>query len=216
VLLAVSDTGLGMSAEVKEHLFEPFFTTKGVGQGTGLGLATVYGIVKQSGGDISVYSEPGQGTTFKIYLPRIKEDSELRPASPATVQIPGGWETILVVEDNDELRQLAASVLRNLGYTVLEAPNGPEAIQLFQAQPEAIHLVLTDVVMPEMSGREMVERLRQTHPGLRALYMSGYTDAAITRQGVLEPGAPFIQKPFGVEALAKKVREVLDGGKGAI
>lgn len=214
VLLAISDTGLGMSAEVRKHLFEPFFTTKEVGQGTGLGLATVYGIVKQSGGDISVYSEPGRGTTFKIYLPRVDEtdDSAHGLGRSTAKDIPRGKETILVVEDNEEVRQVAVLALRNLGYRVLEARNGLEAIQLFQAQPEAIHLVLTDVVMTGMSGREMAEQLKQIQKGLRVLYMSGYTDAAVVRHGILEPGTPFIQKPFAVETLARKVRELLDVG----
>ena len=210
VLLAVSDTGQGMSQEVKEHLFEPFFTTKVVGQGTGLGLATVYGIVKQSGGDISVYSELGHGTTFRIYLPRVEGAKGLQAGAHATTSVPTGQETILLVEDEDEVRQLAALALRKLGYTVLEVQGGPDAMQLFQAQPEAIHMVLTDVVMPGMSGKEMVDRLQQMRQGFRVLYMSGYTDEAIVHRGVLEPGIPFIQKPFTLEALAAKVRKVLD------
>jgi len=212
VMLSVSDTGAGMTPEIKERIFEPFFTTKEKGKGTGLGLSTVYGIVQQSGGNVWVYSEPGVGTTFKIYLPTIEEDTEsLRPTALSTKPTQG-FETILVVEDEETVRKLACTVLQNYGYTVLEAPNGEEALRIVQGQNgNPIHLMVTDVVMPGMSGRQLAERLVSLCPKLKVLYMSGYTDNAIVHHGVLDPGIAYIQKPFASDALASKVREILDG-----
>jgi len=209
VMLSISDTGGGMSSEVKDRLFEPFFTTKEQGKGTGLGLSTVYGIVKQSGGNIWVYSEPGQGTTFKIYLPQV--DEPLTEEKEEVVkEIPRGDETILVVEDEETVRKLAIRLLKSQGYRVLEASDGGKALLLCEKFKERIHLILTDVVMPGMSGRKLVERLKQIHPEMKALYMSGYTDNAIVHHGVLEKGINFMQKPFTLESLTRKVREALD------
>ena len=210
VLLAVSDTGSGMSAEVKAHLFEPFFTTKGVGKGTGLGLATVYGIVKQHQGHISVYSEPGQGTTFRVYLPRVKEEAEVSAPTVKASAMPRGSETVLVAEDEWAVRGIAVRVLKGLGYTVLEASNGTEALQVALAPGQKIDLLLSDVIMPEMNGKALAERFAVLWPGLKVLFVSGYTDETIARQGILDEGRAFLPKPFSPEALARKVREVLD------
>ncbi len=212
VMLAVSDTGMGMDAETRSHIFEPFFTTKEQGKGTGLGLATVYGIVKQSGGDVWVYSEPERGTTFKIYLPRIAEETASALESrPDVSEQPGGTETVLLVEDEDAVRSLARQVLETSGYTVLAASHGGEALRLWEQQPGPIHLLLTDVVMPGgLNGRELAERLKPLYPGLKVLFMSGYTDEAIIHHGVLEPGLSYLQKPFTPNSLVQKVREVLD------
>lgn len=210
VMLAVSDTGTGMDADVLSHIFEPFFTTKEVDKGTGLGLATVYGIVKQSAGDIWVYSEPGQGTTFKIYLPRVQNQAaDVAPASPSLATLTG-TETVLLVEDETQVRALARLVLEEAGYTVIEARRGDEAIQVGEQHPGPIQLLLTDVVMPGLGGRAVAEHLGRTRPNLRVLYMSGYTDNAIDQHGVLGPGVTLLQKPFTLHALARKVREVLD------
>src|SRR6266571_4899733 len=216
-LLAVSDTGSGMDAETTAHLFEPFFTTKEVGKGTGLGLATVYGIVKQSEGYITAYSEPGHGTTFKIYLPRAAAPGAASPTPPAPPApqgkaTAGGSETILVVEDEEAVRSLSRRALEASGYTVLAAADGPDAVRLLERYRGPIHLVLTDVIMPGMNGRELAQRLVQRRPGLRVLYMSGYPGDAIVHRGALEPGTAFLQKPFMPEDLARKVREVLDQG----
>jgi nitrogen-specific signal transduction histidine kinase len=210
VMLSVSDTGVGMSPEVKERIFEPFYTTKEKGKGTGLGLSTVYGIVKQSGGNIWVYSELGQGTTFKIYLPWAEATSEEKIEKVVKEEPPRGSETILVVEDEEELRKLAAQYLQKQGYRVLEAPEGEEALFICGKYKEPIHLLVTDVVMPGMSGRELSERLIALRPEIKILYMSGHTNSAIFQQGVLEPGVILLQKPFTLEGLARKVREVLD------
>jgi len=210
VMLAVSDTGVGMSAETVAHIFEPFFTTKGASRGTGLGLATTYGIVKQSGGYIWVYSEPGQGTTFKVYLPRFEEEAEASTAAKVKTAAPKGSETILLVEDDEAVRELTEMVLKKYGYNVLVAEEPQHAQKLSDTPGLDIALVLTDVVMPTMSGRELVKRLTDKHPHLRVLYMSGYTDNVITSGGVLEPGLAFLQKPFTPVSLANKVREVLD------
>jgi two-component system cell cycle sensor histidine kinase/response regulator CckA len=209
VMLSVSDNGVGMSPEVRERIFEPFFTTKEKGKGTGLGLSTAYGIVKQSGGNIWVYSEPGQGTTLKIYLPQVDEPLE-EMKEEVVKEISRGHETILIVEDEDAVRKLAVRVLKRQGYKVLEAPDGGKALMLCEAYKEPIHLILTDVVMPGMSGRKFADRLKAIHPEAKVLYMSGYTDNAILHHGILEPGTNFIQKPFTVENLPRKVREVLD------
>jgi PAS domain S-box-containing protein len=210
VMLAVSDTGMGMTPEVKARVFEPFFTTKEPGKGTGLGLATVYGIVKQSGGFIWVYSEPGAGTAFKLYLPRVEEAAA--PLAPRTVVEPQrGTETILLVEDEAPVRRVAREVLRRYGYKVLEARRGEEALAICQDHPGVIHLVVTDVVMPGMSGPELVQQLSVLRPGIKVLFASGYPGEAIAHHGILDQGVAFLQKPFSVAELASKVREVLEG-----
>ena len=211
VMLSVSDTGVGMTPEVRQQVFEPFFTTKEKGKGTGLGLSTVYGIVKQSGGNIWVYSEPGKGTTFKIYLPRVDEPLEEIKERVVKEELPHGSETILVVEDEEEVRKLAVRILQRQGYTVLDAPDGDGSLVICgERKDDPIHLILTDVVMPGMSGRQLADRLGSFHSEMKVLYMSGYTDNAITHHGVLEKGMNYIQKPFTVDGLARKVREVLD------
>ncbi|MBN9517873.1 response regulator [bacterium] len=212
VLLAVSDTGCGMPPEVLARIFEPFFTTKEVGKGTGLGLATVYGIVQQSGGHVAVDSAVGRGTTFKVYLPRPEGGAsaggaENRSATPA---LPRGTETILLVEDDDGVRALTRHVLRGAGYAVLEAGDGAGALRSAAGHPGAVHLLITDVVMPGEGGRSVAERVRALCPAVRVLYVSGYTDDAVVRHGILHAGANFLQKPYTPVALARKVREVLD------
>jgi two-component system cell cycle sensor histidine kinase/response regulator CckA len=207
-MLAVSDTGCGMDAATKSRIFEPFFTTKGKDKGTGLGLATVYGIVKQSGGNIWAYSELGKGTSFKIFLPRV--DAEPAPqVSQAVAVVRGSGELVLVVEDEPSIQDLLARMLGNLGYQLRVAANGAEALIAVEKEGLKPDLLITDTVMPGMSGRVLAERLRQIQPGLKVLYMSGYTDNAIVHHGVLDPGTPFLQKPFNMGALAGKVREVL-------
>jgi len=212
IQLAVSDTGCGMDEATKAHLFEPFFTTKGVGKGTGLGLATVYGIVKQASGCIYIYSEPGRGATFKIYLPRIEEAVPAKHAQAGVTRSSVGTETILLVEDEDAVRALTRHVLQKSGYKVLEARHGGEALRLCGRHREPIHLLLTDVVMPEMGGRELADCLISLRPEMKVLYLSGYTDDAVVRHGILTAESAFLQKPFSVETLTRKVREVLDQG----
>jgi two-component system cell cycle sensor histidine kinase/response regulator CckA len=212
VMLAVSDNGIGMTEEVKSHIFEPFFTTKEVNRGTGLGLATCFGIIKQSDGHIWVYSEPGQGTTFKVYLPRIDEAETVSLFRHVeSGDLPRGSETVLLVEDEAAVRDLAARMLRQQGYKLLEAANGHEALQLVQKRPdEKIHLVVTDVVMPQMGGKVLTDQLKSLRPDIKVLFTSGYTDKAVVHHDVLEPNIAFLQKPFSPQMLVRKVREVLD------
>ncbi|HYC33777.1 MAG TPA: PAS domain S-box protein [Gemmatimonadales bacterium] len=217
VLLSVSDTGCGMAAEVQARIFEPFYTTKPVGQGTGLGLSTVYGIVKQSDGFVWVESAEGSGTTFRVYLPRIRAGQGGDPAPEGRAVPRGGSETILVVEDEDIVRALACRGLREQGYTVLEARHGGEALRHVGERPSKIDLVISDVVMPELGGRELGQRLARLQPELPVLYMSGYTGDDVIQRGLLDPDAPFQQKPFTPEGLARKVREMLDARRsGAV
>jgi CheY-like chemotaxis protein len=209
VVLAVSDTGHGMDKETLSHIFEPFFTTKGVGQGTGLGLSTVYGIVKQSGGYIWVYSEPGQGTSFKIYLPLRDEPlSAPRPEFKPAQAVSG--ETVLVVEDEALVRKMIARALEDAGYQVLQAGDAVEAVEVFTRASGKISLLLTDIVMPGKNGRELARQVAQLSPGMPVLFISGYTDGEIERRGLLEPGAAFMQKPLIPPALVRAVRELLD------
>jgi two-component system cell cycle sensor histidine kinase/response regulator CckA len=212
VMLAVSDTGFGMTPEVRERIFEPFFTTKPKGRGTGLGLATVYGIVKQSDGNVWVYSEPGVGTTFKVYLPRTSGAPEsLQPKGESAVR--GGHETILLVEDDERVRKLVHEMLMRSGYTVILASSPEEALNLAVSVTDRVDLLLTDVVMPGMSGRLLAERIADRHPEIRVLYMSGYTDDAIVHHGVLDPGVAFLQKPFTPATFARAIREALEARK---
>lgn len=210
VMLAVSDTGCGMDAVTQARIFEPFFTTKEVGKGTGLGLATVYGIVKQSGGSIWVYSELNQGTTFKIYLPSVEGAAEKLKAPTGVQELVSGVETVLLVEDEEVVREMAMEILQECGYKVLQAEDGVEALRLARQYTGEIHLMLTDVVMPKMSGRELADQITHLRPHLKVLYMSGYTDDAIVHHGVLDEGTAFLAKPFSMDALARKVREMLD------
>jgi CheY-like chemotaxis protein len=208
VVLAVSDTGEGMSEETRGHIFEPFFTTKEVGKGTGLGLSTIHGIVEQSGGHVEVASELGRGTTFQIYIPRVV-DAQADSGQTEAAAAMGGRETVLVVEDQGEVRRYAAAALQAYGYQVMEAANAEEALLLSEREGERIDLILTDVVMPGLSGRELADRLKKRRPGIKVLFMSGHTDDAMVHHGVLRKEAEFIQKPFGPGQLAVKVREVL-------
>ncbi len=212
VMVAVSDTGCGMDERVKSHIFEPFFTTKEPGKGAGLGLATVYGIVKQSGGHIDFYSEPGFGTTFKIYLPEVQEALPAKERPPLAILAENlqGTETILLVEDEDGVRALASRVLHMRGYRVLVARDSEDAIRLSNEEPGAIQLMVTDVVMPGMNGRDLAKHIAPRRPQMKVLYLSGYTESAVFRHGVLEPETAFLQKPFAPDDLTRRVREVLD------
>jgi len=211
ILLAVRDTGCGMDEQTKARLFEPFFTTKEQGKGTGLGLSTVYGIVTQSGGHIACESRPGAGTTFRIHLPRVpKVEVEAPPPKEAEVEAAPGTEAILLVEDDDSVRELAREILQMNGYSVIEATNGVEALRLFEADPDRIDLMVTDLVMPQMGGRDLAQRVAPVRPELRVLYLSGYTDSVAIQQGILDAGSFFLQKPFTPADLARKVRDALD------
>jgi CheY-like chemotaxis protein len=211
VALGLSDTGVGMDPELLSRIFEPFFTTKEPGKGTGLGLSTVYGIVQQSGGHVGVRSAPGLGTTFTVLLPRHVGAEAIPPARPDRRRLPSGTETLLLVEDEAAVRSSARRLLERNGYTVLEARHGGDALRIAEESERPIDLVLTDLVMPEMGGRELVERLRAHRPALKVVFMSGYTEKAIAVDGVMPPHTGFVEKPFTVEQLMRRVREILDG-----
>jgi CheY-like chemotaxis protein len=209
VALTMSDTGTGMTPQVQARMFEPFFTTKEVGKGTGLGLATVHGIVMRSGGSVNVYSEVGKGTSFTLYFPRADAGEKVREVLPPVARRHAGAETVLVVEDADGLRELTKRLLERQGYTVLVAAHADEATQLFDRNP-SIDVLLTDVVMPGTSGPQLTRRLVERRPSLRVIYMSGYTEEAIVQHGEVDPGIAFLHKPFTSETLGAKIREVLD------
>jgi len=211
----VTDTGTGMDAATLTHIFEPFFTTKELGKGTGLGLATVYGIVKQSNGYIGLDSAPGRGTSFQIYLPRYAGQPVVEELKPGSADNLRGTETILLVEDSEPLRKLAMTYLDSSGFRVLSAESGEDALEVASRFGGNFDLLLTDVVMPGMNGRVLAEHMLQRQPGMKVLYMSGYTDSFIAGHGVLDPGTHLLHKPFIEEVLIRKVREVLDGGKSA-
>jgi nitrogen-specific signal transduction histidine kinase/CheY-like chemotaxis protein len=210
VVLSVSDNGCGMDRDTMSHIFEPFFTTKGPGKGTGLGLATVYGIVQQSGGRIAVYSEPGIGTTFRVYLPRAEESLAPVGSDAGLPRLARGSETILLLEDEEGVLNLAREILEMSGYTVLVAPDSAEAMAIGEHHQGPIHLLLTDVVMPQMNGRELAQQLGRIRPAMKVLYMSGYTFDIVVHHGVVEADTALLQKPFTLESLTSKVREVLD------
>jgi nitrogen-specific signal transduction histidine kinase/CheY-like chemotaxis protein len=214
VMLAVGDNGIGMSRDTREHAFDPFFTTKEAGKGTGLGLATVYGIVKQSGGYVWIYSEPDHGTTLKLYFPEVSSSAAFATVEPrvASTETRRGSETILLVEDEEAVRSLTSRILKKQGYRVMAAQHGREAMEIAAKEEGRIDLVLTDVVMPGMNGRGLVERLTGIRPRIKSLYMSGYTDDDIIRRGFIEPSKSFLQKPFTSDALLQTVRKVLDEG----
>jgi CheY-like chemotaxis protein len=200
-----------MDVPTQARIFDPFFTTKEAGKGTGLGLSTVYGIVEQSGGHIAVGSAPGQGATFTIFLPRHMGPAAAAAGPTDRRGFPGGTETLLLVEDEAAVRSSARRLLERHGYTVIEARHGADALRIVEAGERAVDLVITDVVMPEMGGREMVERLRTRHPGIKVLFMSGYSERAVTSDGVMPPGTGFVEKPFTIEQLTRRTRELLDG-----
>jgi two-component system, cell cycle sensor histidine kinase and response regulator CckA len=209
VMLGVSDTGCGMDVETLARVFEPFFTTKEKGKGTGLGLSIVYGIVKQNGGDVLAYSEPGKGTAFKIYLPALTEAADVQLAEPAVSDAPA-VETILLVEDEEQVRNLTRTMLQRMGYKVLEADGAAAAEEILRANREEVHLLLTDIVMPETRGTELADRVRTLRPAIRVLFMSGYTEGGVLQQGI-SIVSPYIQKPFTAATLRHKIREVLQG-----
>ena len=210
VMLSVSDTGVGMDDEILSHIFEPFFTTKPLGVGTGLGLSTVYGIVRQSGGSMWVYSEPGQGTTFKALLPRAESPAREDAAQTPKPAAAGGTETILLAEDEESLRRLTARILEQHGYEVIAAETATEAARIAERNGRKIDLLLTDLVMPELSGSALAERVCKLLPDVRVLFMSGYSDEVVSRNGTLTFGSAFLEKPFSGNELAAKVRETLD------
>jgi two-component system cell cycle sensor histidine kinase/response regulator CckA len=207
----VRDTGVGMDVPTQARIFEPFFTTKESGKGTGLGLSTVYGIVEQSGGHIEVESAPGQGATFTLFLPRHTGAVAAAARPTDRRSFPCGTETLLLVEDEAAVRSSARRLLERHGYTVIEARHGADALRIIEAGDQAVDLVITDVVMPEMGGRELVERLRTRHPGVKVLFMSGYSERAVASDGVMPPGTGFVEKPFTIEQLTRRTRELLDG-----
>jgi CheY-like chemotaxis protein len=209
VMIAVEDSGCGMDQKTQARIFDPFFTTKEIGKGTGLGLATVYGIVKQSGGYIWVYSEPNKGTIFKVYLQRVDECAQPAKHDALDATELRGSETILLAEDSESLREMGREYLQSVGYIVLQASSGREALQQANDFPGTIHLLLTDVVMPQMSGPELVVQLRALRPGMKVIFTSGYSDTAVAQQGGIDPEIAFIQKPYRPKALARKIREVL-------
>jgi two-component system, cell cycle sensor histidine kinase and response regulator CckA len=210
VMIVVRDNGQGMDADTRAHIFEPFFTTKERGRGTGLGLASVFGIVTQSGGHITVDSEVGRGTTFRIFLPRVAESVREKEGLPDDDRGPGGSETVLLVEDEDAVRELIAETLVSDGYRVLKARHGAEALLISEQHAGPLHLLLTDIVMPHMSGRELADRITPTRPDTKILFISGYTDDVIARHRISETDTYFLQKPFTPDTLARKVRQVLD------
>ena len=211
VMLSMTDTGVGMDEETKRHLFEPFFTTKAPGKGTGLGLSTVWAIVQQCGGEIWVWSEPGQGTAFRIYLPRVVGQSGVPEESQNIAQSGAATETVLLVEDEDRVRRLVLGMLRRQGYTVLEAPDGQTALDLARLHSAPVHVLLTDVVMPKMNGHELAAQLTKLRPDIRVVYMSGYVDNPLVHKEITGSGAAFLQKPFTQEALVAKIRSALEG-----
>jgi CheY-like chemotaxis protein len=214
VRLSITDTGTGMTPEVKTHLFEPFFTTKGLGKGTGLGLSIVYGIVRQSGGEISVASEVGRGTTFQVFLPRVEAPpASDTPANASATARAGGHETILLVEDEEIVRGMLVEVLRAQGYNVLDAKHGPDALNIASRYSKPIHLLITDMLMPEMNGSELANRLLAIRPNLPVLYISGYSDDEARRLGKVDKPAEFLQKPFRPDILLDKARQILDANK---
>jgi CheY-like chemotaxis protein len=210
VLLSVTDTGVGMDSVTQSRMFEPFFTTKEKGKGTGLGLSTVYGVVKQSGGYIDAATEPGRGTTFTVYLPRVEEAVEPEPSAPSASSTIHATETILLVEDETALRKLTRNLMELCGYTVLEAKSVHDAVEIGRQYGSTIHLLLTDVVMPGMNGPELARQLAAVRPAIKVLFMSGYTGQSFSGTGALEPGSHFLQKPFTRGGLAQKIRETLD------
>jgi CheY-like chemotaxis protein len=215
-MLAVTDTGIGMDEQTRSRLFEPFFTTKAQGHGTGLGLSTVYGIVKQSNCEIVVYSEPGHGTCVKIYFPVVAEEPVEDTSESLRSRVLSGTETILLVEDEEAVRRLVRRTLEKQGYQILVAASGTEALEIVQGHPGRIHLVISDVVMPQMGGRQLAERLQALRPEIRVLFVSGYTENSILSSGNLVEGEAFLQKPFTPLALARRVRELLDTADGEL